>query len=246
MNKGIKTLLSLITILCAGGMITVGLGEASSQSLISDTENSKNKSLEECTEAIEGYKRFLSRDSIPWNGGEEILLSEAVQFLTEDITGDGIPELFVRIPSYCYGWIGIFTCVSGTIEDISYCDELGGYYPGTGVFTSLATADYQGNTVEKSTENYQYLKDISEYSSGVVMWRTTIGSTTTKDGTTEYYWQGVYDEETEEKWAEASWEAIPEEEFESNLELLTSGVEKLMIEENWLDNNEENRDKYLR
>lgn len=240
MMKKVRTTLILLLAMTMLAMSLSACGSSSSENT-GGTKPTGGGSSEEWDETMECYQKFLSRETIQWTGGEEIMVTEEFQFFVEDITGDGIPELFVKLPYYCYGWVGIFTRVSGVAEDIAYCDEPGGYYPGTGVYTVVSNVDYQGNPIEKTTESYKYLKDLSQYSSGVVKGQTSVGDTETKDGATQYYWSGVYNAD-----APNDWEEVSQEEFESELQTLTNGVEKVQIPTNWQYNTEENRDQYLK
>ena len=202
---------------------------------------------EEWTEAMESYKKFLSGETIRWVDGDP-LVSAGMQFMTEDINGDGIPELIVHNREYPeFGTIGVYT-YHGFTDELCGGDELGSYYPGTGVFTSVHLVTKSDGNLSKTEEVYWYLKDTSELSTAarMVNWQLQIGlHETMNDGADDYYWLGVYHDDESEAWANGSHDPISQEEFETSLQSLTGGAEKVQIQPNWVDNNEENREAYL-
>lgn len=192
------------------------------------------------------YRGFLGMEDIPWNGGER-LNTAGLKFMTEDLNGDQIPELLVKSPVDIYGTIGVYSCKKSGMFYVCYGENLGWYYPGTGVFVILSEVSQNGNPI-KEHEVYYYMEDISERTEPVKSWSLNTGVHTRYfDGREEQYvWCGVYDEAREEEYAEATQTYISQAEFEDKLAQLTKNVSKTEIGDNWIENTKENRDEYLR
>ena len=189
-------------------------------------------------EALKRYRDYLSRDTIYWTGteGTGVPVTEQMKFMTEDLNGDGIPELLVKNTEDIYGLIEIYTCGEFGVNEVTSCDELGVYYPGTPVFTEPVrhTIIY---------ENYLYLVGVPDANAS---WRLKVGEICNYDTGTEYYWYGVYEEDTADEWYDNGATPLSEAEFQAKLDELTGGAERTELsEDDWHDNTAENRQKYL-
>lgn len=207
-----------------------------------------NGAKAESAEAMEAYREFLSEDTILWVDGDP-LFAGGVQFMTEDINGDGVPELIVHNREYPeFGRIGVFT-YHGFVDGLGGGDELGFYYPETGVFTTTYIVTKTNGEVSKTQDVYLYLEDAAELSTAtqIVKWRLQIGlHETLASGEERFYWQGIYEKDHQDEWAAGSTEQISKEAFETNLSALTGGVEGTQLVADWLNNNAENRNQYLK
>ena len=200
-------------------------------------------------DALAAYDRFLSRDAIPWNGGEEVDVL-AAQFMTADLNSDKIPELLIRLPHSLYGSIGIFTYrpAKDGIDDISYCDEINGYYPGSRVFEATSVSKKDDGTVISTTELYNYLPDVTDETaeSDFIPWTLAVGFHENHNSRGDnYYWQGIYTKEKQDEWAAGSIDPVAKETFEAQLAELTDGAEKEALPDEWADNTPENRKNKL-
>lgn len=227
MKRGMKILTMLLAVLLAVG----ALGGA----------------VAESTEAMAAYRKFLSEDTILWVD-EKPLFAGGVQFMTEDLNGDGVPELIVHNREYPeFGRIGIYT-YHGFVDAVGGGEELGFYYPGTGVIVERYIVTKTSGEVSKVQDLYIHLGDAAELpDTRIVKWRLPIGLDETLTGGEErYYWQGLYAEEIQDEWAIRSTEPVSREDFEAHLSELIGGVSPVQIEAAWVNNNEENRNQYLK
>ena len=143
--------------------------------------------------------------------------------------------MLLRIRSI-YGWIEIYTHTGSGVEEVVSCDEIAGCYPGTPVFvTRTENAPIY--------ETYYCLNDISDE---IIGWQLKIGQTAGYEGGTEYYWYGIYTDETAEDWYNNSATSISQEEFESHMKEITEETDPTdFSEEDWYDNTADNRKKHL-
>lgn len=212
-----------------------------------ETENDSDSadSERDVTGVMDEYRSFLGMDDIPWTGGERIF-TEGLKFMTEDVNGDGIPELFVKSPVDVYGTMGIYSRNKSGICDICYGDDMGWYYPGTGVFVVLSELSKDGNPV-KETEVYYYLEDISERTEPIEGRSFNVGVHIHyfDEREDQYMLYDAYDGENGEEYAETAPHYISQAEFEGKLSELTGSASKTNLDGSWIENTKENREKYL-
>lgn len=206
-----------------------------------------NSAKAEAAEAMEAYRKFLSEDTIRWVD-EEPLFARGVQFMTQDLNGDGVPELIVHNREYPeFGRFGIFT-YHGFVDDVAGSEELGSYYPGTGVLVLPYVVTKTSGEISKRQDLYVHFPDAAELSTSeqLVNWQLQIGlHETLANGEERFYWQGIYEKERQDEWAVASTVQVDQETFEANLLSLTGDAVQTPLEANWLDNREENLNQYL-
>ncbi len=197
----------------------------------------------EWADAMESYRKYLEKDTIFWTGseGNGAPVSDKMQFMTADLNSDGIPELLVRNTEYLYGWIEIYTQGDfDGVKEVVSCGELGGYYPGTPVFTALSG---NGESSPDVYDNYYCLRDISGDIAG---WQLSIGQIDNQNTVPEYYWSGEYSDDSAEQWYDNKANPVSEEEFASNLKTLTGDSAFVPLDPaEWKENTAENREKYL-
>ena len=192
----------------------------------------------EWKDALKSYNEYLSRDTIFWTGSEGAgaPVSEQMQFMIRDLNSDGIPELIVKNTEYVYGWIEIYTYTGSGVEEVISCDIIAGCYPGTPVFFIRTEND-------PVYETYFCLNDISDE---IIGWQLKIGQTAGYEGGTEYYWYGIYTDETSEDWYNNSATPISQSDFESHMKEIIGETDPVdFSEEEWYDNTDENRKKIL-
>ena len=197
----------------------------------------------EWADTMESYRKFLEKDTISWTGseGHRIPVSDKMQFMTADLNSDGIPELLVRNTTYIYGWIEIYTQGDfGGVKEVVSCGELGGYYPGTPVFTTLTGT---GEAHPDVFDNYYCLRDITK---DIIGWQLSIGQIDNQNDVPVYYWNGEYSDDSAEQWYDNQANPVSGEEFESNLKTLTGESQFVPLNpEEWKENTEKNRKEYL-
>ncbi len=194
--------------------------------------------IHEWDEVLEKYNEYLSQETIFWTGTEGIGLpvTEQMQFLVEDINSDCIPELMVKNTEDVYGLIEIYTHGEFGVIEVVSCDELGGYYPGTPVF-------YTRTDHRNINEDYLYLDNVIDDIAG---WSLKVAQIYEYESGTEYYWFGVYSDDTADKWYDNGALEITKEDFDSKLKTLVGDTRPVDLSEaEWHDNTKENRKQYL-
>ncbi len=177
-----------------------------------------------------------------------------LKFMLLDICPNGIPTLVTldeTVTEWGYSFWLKDTDSAYRADDVNSASNLIGYYPGTGVYVVANDDDY---------ETYYYLPDCTQYEdhsfsdfySSMV---TPIGGYRKHDiqvyndiEKAGYTWYGFYEPGHAEEFTEKAQAAgiISEDEFMQELAQYTNDVKREDIPDEWHENTEENRTKYIK
>ena len=226
---------------------------------------------EEYQAAIGVYNRELSRDRVPWitpDGIETDISTRAFKFALMDINPGKLPDLVLLKDAGKNqeddGMCILDTCYKEDGFQVQELQDFKGYYPNTGIYVVMEySTDKDGNTyfmnmtdgkINGKIENYYYLPDCSQKDTDTIPlsgMESPIGSYLIKEDNEEnaYKWYGFNDgENTEEYYKHVHGDCtVNKEEFEKNLKEYVKNTKLVEVsKEDFYDNTEENRNKYLK
>ena len=177
-----------------------------------------------------------------------------IKFMLLDICPNGIPTLVTwdeMLTEWGYSFWLKDTDSAYRADDVNSASNLIGYYPGTGVYVVANDDDYETYYCLPDCTQYEDHSFSDFYSSMV----TPIGTYRRNDISmgneilsAGYTWYGFYEPGHAEEFTEKAQAAgvISEEEFMQEPAQYTGDVEKEDFPDNWYENTEENRTKYVK
>lgn len=255
MKKGIA--IRAITVCLAGTMVLSSCGAGGK------SEAYKN--------AMENYSKELSYERVPWTtpeGEDTSISTKAFKFALLDINPGKVPDLvLLKDTGRNFADDGMYIVDSSYSEgafQIKKVQEFKGYYPNTGIYTTLGYmtdedgAAYfynsDGRRTKGKVESYYYLPDCSEKDTDSInlsgMVQPIGGHFLTEDDKDSYYeWYGIYDSENSDEYIKLvqGEGGVSKDEFEENLKKYTGNTKLVEVSrEDFHDNTEENRKKYFK
>lgn len=255
MKMGIAT--RVITVCLAGAMVLSSCGAGGKS--------------EAYKKAMETYNKELAKERVPWTtpeGQDTSISTRAFKFALLDINPGKVPDLVLLKDTgrnFADDGMGIVaTSYNEGAFQIQQVQEFEGYYPNTGIYTTLSyMTDEDGTTyiynlerkkVIGKVERYFYLPDCSEKDTDSINLNAMtlqIGERyLIEDNADSYYeWYGIYDSENRDEYVKrAQGEGlVSKDEFEENLKKYIGNTKLVEVfREDFHDNTEENRKEYFK
>lgn len=248
-----------LAVLCAAGCL----------GLIGCSDSTMELKDEEYAAAMEPMYTRLSQERVPWTtaeGYDTDISTRAFKFALFDINPGKLPDVVVLKDSgknladdgiYILG-----SCYSDDIFQVMEMWGFVGYYPKTGIYVlanedidseeNSVFYDWKGERHKGRAESYYYLADCSQkelddlFDGESYFW---VGSHYAIEGQGEdsYIWyeRGTSDDQNKE--AGERYVEVSEKEFETRLAEYVGNTKMVKVSrEDFLDNTEENRNKYLK